>query len=253
MRRPVDPRHDAFGQALYDHLEGRGGLELVERSDGHIDVSAGAEVYFAQPTGLQGLVVDRANGRVLDIGCGAGRYALYLQERGRDVVGIDASPLAVEVCRRRGLRDVRLLTLEQVDDSLGRFDTILMLGNNFGLLGSFRGARRILKRLGKLVVSGGSIIAETLDPYQTSDPSHLAYHAQNRGRGRMGGQIRMRVRYQAYRTPWFDYLFVSRDELDDIVTDTVWRVREVIESHGANYVVVLERSRSSAADPEGSR
>ena len=51
------------------------------------------------------------------------------------MVGIDTSPGAIEACRRRGVRDVRLLALAEVDARLGRFDTLLMLGNNFGLLG----------------------------------------------------------------------------------------------------------------------
>ena len=33
------------------------------------------------------------------------------------------------------------------------------------------------------------IIAETLDPSQTQEPCHLAYHQFNRDRGRMAGQL----------------------------------------------------------------
>ncbi len=58
-------------------------------------------------------------GRVLDLGCGAGRVCLHLQERGLDVVGIDTSPGAIEACRRRGVRDARLLALAEVDARLG--------------------------------------------------------------------------------------------------------------------------------------
>lgn len=241
MKQPLDREQDAFGHALLDHLEGRGGAELIERSDGYLDLSAGAAVYFAEPAEVQAALADRAVGRVLDVGCGAGRYALYLQERGYDVVAIDASPLAVEVCRRRGLRDVRLLTLEQVDVALGHFDTILMLGNNFGLTGSYRGAKRLLKRLSQILRPGGRIVAQTLDPYESKDPDHLAYHAQNRAKGRMGGQIRMRIRYKRYKTPWFDYLFVSRDELEAIVQNAGWQVQEILADDGPNYVAVLER------------
>lgn len=252
MRGPLDPENDAFGHALQDHLAGRGGVELIERSDGHIDVSADAGVYFGEPTAAQRRVVELATGRVLDVGCGAGRYALYLQEQGREVVGIDVSPLAVDVCRRRGLRDVRLLALEQVDASLGLFDTVIMLGNNFGLLGSFRRAQRLLTRLARMVRPSGRLIAETLDPYLTDDTSHLGYHAQNHARGRMGGQIRMRVRYKAWKTPWFDYLFVSREELDAIVDGTGWCVTEVITTSGPNYAAMLEPVRTTRRE-RGSR
>ena len=105
---------------------------------GYIAVSAGTETYFAEPSDPQCEVVERAVGRVLDVGCGAGRYALYLQEQGLEVVGIDVSPLAIDVCRRRGLRDARLLSVEEVDASLGKFDTVLMLGHNLALLGKCR-------------------------------------------------------------------------------------------------------------------
>jgi SAM-dependent methyltransferase len=81
---------------------------------------------------------------VLDAGVGAGRAALELQRRGRSVVGIDVSSGVVEVARRRGVRDVRLLAFEEVDDSVGQFDTIVMFGNNFGLFGSPSKARRLL-------------------------------------------------------------------------------------------------------------
>ena len=73
-------------------------------------------------------------GRVLDLGCGAGRLGLHLQSRGHEVVGIDVSPLAVEIARQRGLADARLGTLDGTLRAGERFDTILLLGNNLGLL-----------------------------------------------------------------------------------------------------------------------
>jgi len=245
MRRALDVEHDAFGHALLDHLEGRAAHELIERSDGYIDVSAGTDTYFAEPSGAQRLVLDRSVGRVLDVGCGAGRHALYLQARGREVVGIDVSPLAIEVCRRRGLRDARAISVEEVDASLGSFDTVIMLGNNLSLLGSAAGAKRILKRLHRVVVPGGRIVGETLDPYQSGDPDHLAYHAENRSKGRMGGQIRMRVRYKKYKSPWFDYLFLSRGELEALLEGTGWRLKEIIATSGPGYAVHVERLGSS--------
>jgi SAM-dependent methyltransferase len=241
MKKAIDVGSDAFGHMLLDYLEGAAGEELIERSDGYIALSAGAETYFATPSNEQRQVVQHAVGRVLDVGCGAARFALYLQERGREVVGIDVSPLAIEVCRRRGLRDARPMSVEEVGASLGMFDTILMLGNNLALLGSAAGAKRILKRLHNVVVPGGRIIGDILDPYQSGDPDHLSYHAENRSKGRMGGQIRMRVRYKKYKSPWFDYLFLAREELEGLLTGTGWRLKEVIATSGPSYAVHIER------------
>ena len=86
------------------------------------------------------------------------------------------------------------------------------------------------------------IIVETLDPYQTADPCHLAYHQFNRDHGRMSGQLRLRVHYREYTTQWFDYLFVSKAELEDILEETVWQVERYIDSANTpHYVAVLSK------------
>jgi 2-polyprenyl-3-methyl-5-hydroxy-6-metoxy-1,4-benzoquinol methylase len=54
-------------------------------------------------------------GRVLDIGVGAGRHSLYLQEKGFNVLGIDVSPLILEVCRKRGLKKSKLMQIESAN------------------------------------------------------------------------------------------------------------------------------------------
>jgi SAM-dependent methyltransferase len=212
--------------------------EIIERDDGFI-TSAGLN-YFA-PVRRWPTVERRAlrfvRGRVLDVGVGAGRVALELQARGREVVAIDVSPGAVEVARNRGVSDVRLLAFEEVDASLGHFDTVVMYGNNFGLFGSRAKARRLLRRLRPFVTR---IVATSNDPYATEDPAHLAYHERNRGRGRMSGQLRLRERYRDLVGPWFEYLIVSPDEMADIVESTGWQLRRVVRDEGSYFVAVLD-------------
>jgi cyclopropane fatty-acyl-phospholipid synthase-like methyltransferase len=178
---------------------------------------------------------------VLDVGCGAGRVALHLQERGHDVVAIDLSPLAVEVCRWRGVKDVRELSVTQVGRALGRFDTIVMFGNNFGLMGSRRRAPWLLRRFRSIANEGARILAESVNPYTTEKPEHLEYHERNRRRGRMPGQLRIRLRHQAYATPWFDYLLASPEEMAELAEGTGWELTRVIDEGEYVYVGVLER------------
>ncbi len=45
----------------------------------------------------------RRPARALDLGCGVGRHALYLAERGFTTVGVDASTSGIDFCRREGL------------------------------------------------------------------------------------------------------------------------------------------------------
>jgi SAM-dependent methyltransferase len=184
-------------------------------------------------------------GRVLDVGCGAGRVALHLQASGHEVVAIDISPLAIKTCRLRGVRDARVCSVTRVSARLGAFDTIVMFGNNFGLFGNVRRARWLLRRFHRLTSPTARIVAESRDPYQTASADHRRYHQLNRRRGKLPGQLRFRVRFGHARTPWFDYLIVSPREMRNIVAGPGWRVARLIRTTGPIYVAVLEKVAAS--------
>ncbi|MGD2124389.1 MAG: class I SAM-dependent methyltransferase [Gemmatimonadota bacterium] len=239
---PLTPDQDAHGQAMLDFLEGREAFELIERDDGMIAPSGGPEAYFTEPSEWAPIATDAltyVRGRVLDVGCGAGRIALYLQDRGHEVVGMDISPGAVEVSRRRGVLDVRERSITSVGPDLGTFDSVVFFGNNFGLFGNEKRARWLLKRFHRSTSPDGRIVAECMDPYQTDDEAHLAYHELNRQRGRLGGQVRVRVRYKRYRSPWFDWLLVSEEEMKGLLEDTGWQLEKVFPSGQGPYAVVI--------------
>jgi SAM-dependent methyltransferase len=242
----VKQGEDGYGQMLLAALDGRDAVEIVERDDGFIEAAGGPSMYlapFRRWHPLDRKAMRFVRGRVLDVGCGGGRVCLHLQQRGQEVVGVDISAGAVEVCRRRGVRDVRLCSIDDVDDSLGVFDTIVMLGNNFGLFASAAKAKRLLRRFHRLTSARGRIVAETRDVYRTDDPAHLAYQKRNRSRGRMSGQIRIRVRYRHHATPWFDYLMVSQEELQGLLDGTGWRLERALESDDT-YVAIIGKTTS---------
>lgn len=235
---------DAQGHGMWDEIHGRPAHEICERDDGYVEsvpVSTYFEPYDAWDDASKE-AMGFVRGRVLDVGVGAGRHALHLQAEGHDVVGIDVSPLAVEVARLRGMEDARGCAATQVGGFLGSFDTVVMMGNNFGLVADRRRAPWLLKRLGRLTSPEARIVAQTRDVYATGDPAHLAYHERNRERGRMAGQIRLRARYRRYRTPWFDYLMVSPEEMEDLLRTTPWRIQEILGAgRGGSYTAILEK------------
>jgi SAM-dependent methyltransferase len=243
----LKPAEDAFGHAVWDHAHGTNAFEIIERSDGHVAISSGPAEYLAEASfsapHVKLTLQSHAHGSVLDIGCNAGRHALFLQQQGLDVLGVDISPLAIAVAKERGHAKAEVLSIEELSAALGTFDTILMLGNNFGLFGSPAKARRLLRRFKTFTRSGATLIAESLNVYETKDPDHLAYLAANRERGRMSGQIRMRARYKRYATPWFDYLMVSPQEMETLVDGTGWRVANRYPAVASRlYRYVIERS-----------
>lgn len=235
---------DAYGYGLDMYYRGVPVQEVVERDDGYIDISLGPDAYFLEyeqwPPYVK-MAVEHAHGRVLDIGCGAGRHAIYLQRQGCDVLGIDVSKTALKVARARGLEKTRQISITRITRALGTFDTILMMGNNFGLFGSVKRARWLLKKFYRLTSNNACVIAASLDPHQTDNPFHLAYHRRNVSNGRMPGQIRLRVRYFDRATPWFDYLLVSQDEMKKILDGTGWCLAQVYDAGGPVYVALIKK------------
>jgi SAM-dependent methyltransferase len=234
---------DAFGEILRACWaaggESGGAYEVIERDDGLIGVGD-ASRYFdpASRWGpLESRACERAAGRVLDVGCGAGRHAVVMAAAGLDVIGLDPSAGAVAVTRDRGV-PAQLGSVTDPPYGLGTFDTFVMLGNNLGLLASRDRAPAVLSSLARLANPGARLYGGCLDPHATQDPAHIAYHQRNLELGRMPGQLQIRVRHKLLVTDWFDYLLVSPDELAGLVAGTPWALNDITVD-GANYLAEL--------------
>ena len=107
-RMRINPSQDAYGEELKSFLaDNSETVEIVERDDGYIDYHEGIPYYFAhydEWNDHEKEAIAFCRGRAVDVGCGAGRVALYLQNKGHPVIGIDNSPGAIDVCRERGVK-----------------------------------------------------------------------------------------------------------------------------------------------------
>ena len=237
VRTGVGPRPLAGGRVP------RPVIEVIERDDGLIN-GAPADHYLGEPDEWQPhdhRALRLCRGQVLDVGTGAGRTAVELQRRGMAVTGLDTSPGAIEIARRRGLRDVVVTTIDAyAGKAATRYDTFLLLGNNLGLLEGAERAPVFLAALARLARPGARIIAQGTDPYRTTDPVHAEYHQRNRERGRIGGQLRLRLRYRRLATEWFDYLNCSPEELAKLLAGTGWRLKSVDQEDRPYYLAVME-------------
>lgn len=235
---------DAFGEMLLEcHAAGAAPWavrEIIERDDGYV-TSGDAGRYFAEPeAGFRSWPLSRAHGTVLDIGAGAGRYALALQERGHEVTALDVSEASLAVCRQRGARQTFLGTIDELPDD-ARFDTFLLMGNNLGLLENRERGIAFLLRLGELATDSAVIIGNGADAEDTDHPEHLAYHRRNRERGHLPGELRLRVRHCHLASEWFNYLFIPVDELAEIAALAGWQVTDHVRER-PQYMVTLSRS-----------
>lgn len=237
---------DAYGQQLLAQYVNRiATAEIIERDDLYIDTGSDPGLYFTeyeQWASSEQQAIELATGRILDIGCGAGRHSLYLQNKNLDVTGIDISPGAIEVCRSRGLKKAFVRPITEIEEfPPDSFDTIIMMGNNFGLFGSPENAKTILEKMNRITAPGAQIIAGTRNPYLTADTEHFEYLEFNRKRGRMPGQLKIRARFKKAVGDWFDYLFVSPEEMSEIIENTDWRIEEFIVPENPNYFAVIRK------------
>ena len=138
------------------------------------------------------------------------------------------------------MRKMREMTLGNIKvHEFDTFDTIFMLGHNFGLLENPKRARELLGVLHRMTSPEAKILATTLDPRKTDDPLHKSYQAMNKQRGRPAGQIRMRVRYKNLTGEWFEYLFVSPDTMRLIIAKSGWKIERISQGDSASYLAVL--------------
>lgn len=106
------------------------------------------------------LIGDVRNQRVLDVGCGTGRYCELLTKRGAKVVGIDPSSKMLECAKGKITSDckfeLRLGRIEDADFPDNHFNLVvsaLTVGHVLELKPVIREVSHIIKSRGRLIVS----------------------------------------------------------------------------------------------------
>lgn len=108
-------------------------------------------------------VLARATPPVLDVGCGPGRHVLALAERGIVALGIDITPAALRLARRRGAPVLARSVFEHVPGA-GRWASALLLDGNLGIGGD---PTAVLARVAWLLRADGNVLVELQSPEHT--------------------------------------------------------------------------------------
>lgn len=166
-------------------------------------------------------LVDRCTGPTLDVGCGPGRLAAAVAQRGLPVLGLDISPAAVRIARNRGA----LVVQRSVFDALpaeGGWQHVLLADGNVGIGGD---PARLLRRCAELLDSqGGTVLAE-VDPPGTATRSCVVWIESATGR----------------RSDTFPWAHVGADHVEELAAAARLTVAESWSEEGRWFASLRHR------------
>lgn len=179
-----------------------------------------------------------AKGKILDVGAGAGCHSLHLQEAGHEVTAVDISPLSVDVMRKRGVRQV----LHQDFFSLeGAYDTVLMLMNGMGIVGTLERIPEFFQHLDKILLPEGQLLCDSSDiAYVFEDdegiielPDASAYY----------GELTYRMQYKNIVGKSFPWLYVDAETLAEQAERCGYAMEVVFQGEHYDYLARITKKK----------
>ncbi len=233
---------DIFGQALLDYQLGNYTEDIKTYSsldeEDAIPLPYLFRNYKEMPP-IEQKALTLCTGKILDIGCGAGSHALYLQEKGQDVTALDYSKGATEVCTLRGLKKV---VHSHFYDFLGtKFDTILLLMNGIGIIENLGNFNRFFSHVKLLLKPNGQILLDSSDIiYMFEEDEDGGYWIPNPNT--YYGEVAFTMSYKGVKENPFSWLYVDYNTLQRAAHANNFECELVSEGEHYDYLAQLTLS-----------
>ncbi len=230
---------DLFGKAILDYQTHNSPEDLItETSISEADEMSVAYLFrgYEEMPQLEQKALQLAIGKVLDVGCGAGSHALYLQEKGFDVTAIDISANAIKACELRGLKKAKVQDIMQLDGE--KFDTILLLMNGAGMCGRLKNLPNFLQKLKSLLTDTGQILVDSSDIIYMFDedddggkwiPTDVDYY----------GEVVFDITYKGEKENAFDWMYIDYNTLQNAAFANGFQCEVVLEGEHFDYLAKL--------------
>lgn len=240
---------DLLGEALLDFFNGNYSEDiLTETSISEEDLLPLPYLFrsYAEMPPLEQKALNRATGKVLDVGCGAGSHSLYLQEQGFEVLAIDVSEGAVKVAQLRGVektQHIALLHLTAANHSEERFDTILLLMNGTGIFQKMDQVSNYLKHLKSLLTPDGQILIDSSDlqyMYDTTEEGGIIVPADH-----YYGELEFILKYKGMESEKFPWLYIDEGRFQNLCEQNGLHYKVLARGDNFDYLAQLKISSDS--------
>ncbi|WP_367773408.1 class I SAM-dependent methyltransferase [Flavobacterium sp. WC2421] len=231
---------DLFGKAILDYQTNNSPEDLITETtiseEDEMSVAYLFRSYNEMPK-MEQHALQLANGKILDVGCGAGSHSLYLQnERGLEVTAIDISPNAIKACSLRGIKDARMQDVMTLENE--KFDTILLLMNGAGMCGKLTNIPKFLLQLKALLNPGGQILLDSSDIIYMFDddedggkwiPSNNNYY----------GEVIFNIAYKGEKEKPFNWMYIDYNTLQNAAFANNLKSELILEGEHYDYLAKL--------------
>lgn len=249
---------DPMGAAIADYWRnGIAGRLRVFSPDFDEDEMPVADLFrtFDEMPPLEQAALRLARGRTLDVGAGAGCHSLALQSApeleaqraaGIDVTAIDISPLSVQTMQAQGIRRALEQDFWTIDE---QYDTILMLMNGIGIVGTLDALPRFFAHINSILTPGGQLIVDSSDVryvYEDEDGS-TPFRRNEQGieidseTGRYYGEYLYQMQYKRIRGEQFPWLYIDYTTLFRAAEAAGFRAELIAEGEHYDYLARLRR------------
>ena len=184
---------------------------------------------------LEGYAISQCDGRILDVGAGAGAHALPLQDAGMEVHALEISPKACQVMVLRGVQNVENTDIFEFETDQ-RFDTILLMMNGIGLVQETDRLAALFEKLKSLLTENGQVLFDSSDVHYLYDN---AVDPATKPTDRYYGEIEYQYEYQEKKGDWFKWLYIDFPLCRKIAQDQGFNVDLLAQDDEGQYLVRL--------------
>ena len=191
---------------------------------------------FEEMPVIEQTALQMASGRTLDVGAGSGCHSLVLQEKGLDVTAIDISPLSVQTMQERGVKRALLQDFFTFEE---QFDTVLMLMNGAGMVGTVERLPLLFQQLDRVLAPGGQLLCDSSDLcYLFEDEDGIIELPDMDG---YYGELIYQLQYNNIKGEPFPWLYVDADTLSEQALACGYQMEIVAQGEHYDYLARITK------------